>query len=467
MSVNPNSKNISLKFENFKNNSDIKIIKKISCENPISINENKEEISHELLSKILNTIKNNCLNIFYPDPNNDFKKQIDSLNYKFYLETERYLTNKNKEKCQTTLFIILLKQINVYIKEIERLNLILINTKFDPKHIMERTNEIIKKQNELLIKEELIKTLKESNSNIEFKYLESIINEDKLKKEIQMLKKENCFFKKGYLDKHKLNYNKKRINKTYVKNEKSDNILQKLTLPNFHLSNIKNLILNENELYKSIGKHHYYSHKYEKGANLKKRNSSDNKNKILSNSFLKLNKIIIADFKANKERRLLLQKYQRRKDKTNISHKNNNNTINSTNKNILKRNRENSPRSNYLNNKTIISLRLNKVVDNNNYYIINNISPGKNTLNSRSSNLDYSSIKQNKTEYIISNLEYYKKGFIFENSIDNKKNKENKDIKVKFCYSKNKDKKYLNIYGKIKYKKSNDNTSSILVSKKI
>jgi hypothetical protein len=247
MSVNPNSKNISLKFENFKNNSDIKIIKKISCENPISINENKEEISHELLSKILNTIKNNCLNIFYPDPNNDFKKQIDSLNYKFYLETERYLTNKNKEKCQTTLFIILLKQINVYIKEIERLNLILINTKFDPKHIMERTNEIIKKQNELLIKEELIKTLKESNSNIEFKYLESIINEDKLKKEIQMLKKENCFFKKGYLDKHKLNYNKKRINKTYVKNEKSDNILQKLTLPNFHLSNVKNLILNENE----------------------------------------------------------------------------------------------------------------------------------------------------------------------------------------------------------------------------
>ena len=72
----------------------------------------------------------------------------------------------------------MLKQINVYIKEIERLNLILIYTKFDHKHIRERTDEIIKKHNELLIKEELIKTLKESNSNIEFKYLESIINED-------------------------------------------------------------------------------------------------------------------------------------------------------------------------------------------------------------------------------------------------------------------------------------------------
>ena len=210
MSVNPNSKNISLKFEYFKKNSNIKQIKNISCENPISINENKEEISHELLSNILDTINNNCLNMFYPDPNNDFKKKIDSLNLKFYLETERYLTNKNKtEKFQTTLFIILFKQIIVYIKEIERLNLIIINTKFDPKHIMERTDEIIKKQNDLLIKEELIKTLKESNSNIESKYLESIINEDKLKKELQILKKENCFFKKEVLRKHKLNYNKK------------------------------------------------------------------------------------------------------------------------------------------------------------------------------------------------------------------------------------------------------------------
>ena len=83
MSINPNSKNISLKFKNFKKNSNIKQIKNISCKNPININENKEEIFHELLSNILDTINNNCLNMFFPDPNNDFKKQIDSLNLKF------------------------------------------------------------------------------------------------------------------------------------------------------------------------------------------------------------------------------------------------------------------------------------------------------------------------------------------------------------------------------------------------
>ena len=101
-----------------------------------------------------------------------------------------------------------------------------------------------------------------------------------------------------------------------------------------------------------------------------------------------------------------------------------------------------------MNKKATISLRLNNIVNKNNYYTINNIVNdigGKNTLDSRLPNLDYSIIKQNKTEYIISDLEDYKKGFLYENSIDNKKNKENQDIKATFYFSKNKDKKYLNI----------------------
>ena len=100
------------------------------------IKEIKEESSNELLSRILDTINSNSLNIFYADSNNDFKKKIDSLNLKFYLETEKYLSNKNRsEKCQTSLFIILFKQINTYIEEIERLNLIIIKRKYEPKKI--------------------------------------------------------------------------------------------------------------------------------------------------------------------------------------------------------------------------------------------------------------------------------------------------------------------------------------------
>ena len=60
------------------------------------IYDSKEEISNELLSRILDTINSNSLNIFYPDSSSEFKKKIDALNLKFYLETEKYLSNKKK-----------------------------------------------------------------------------------------------------------------------------------------------------------------------------------------------------------------------------------------------------------------------------------------------------------------------------------------------------------------------------------
>ena len=59
----------------------------------------------------------------------------------------------------------------------------LIQKKYDPKKIIERTDEIIKKQNEFITKENLIKALKDSKSNMENKLLEAIISENKLKKE--------------------------------------------------------------------------------------------------------------------------------------------------------------------------------------------------------------------------------------------------------------------------------------------
>ena len=161
--------------------------------------ETSDQSPIELLSKILDTINNNSLNVFYPDSNNEFKKKIDSLNLEFYLETEKFLSNKNpSEKCQTSLFIILFKQINIYIEEIGRLNL------------MERTDEIIKKQNEFITKENLIKALKDSKSNMENKLLEAIISENKLKKEIEILKQEKEIYKN-------------QINKNNIENCKNNN----------------------------------------------------------------------------------------------------------------------------------------------------------------------------------------------------------------------------------------------------
>ena len=66
-----------------------------------------DENPNQVVSKILDNINSNSLSSFY-DSESEFKNKIDSLNLKFYLETEKYLSNKNRsEKCQTSLFIIL------------------------------------------------------------------------------------------------------------------------------------------------------------------------------------------------------------------------------------------------------------------------------------------------------------------------------------------------------------------------
>ena len=119
-----------------------------------------DENPNQVVSKILDNINKNSLSTFY-DSESEFKNKIDSLNLKFYLETEKYLCNQNKKiKTQTSLFIILFKQIIIYIEEIERLNLIIINKKFKPENIIKRTDNIAQKQKEFQTKEDIINIYK-------------------------------------------------------------------------------------------------------------------------------------------------------------------------------------------------------------------------------------------------------------------------------------------------------------------
>ena len=172
---------------------------KTQCQNFRSMNgiHDKQQNSNEIISNLLDNLNKNSLNIFYRDSSSIFKKKIDELNLKFYLETEKYLSNQNKqEKTQSSLFIILFKQIKVYIEEIERLNLIILQKKYEPRNIIERTDEILKKQKDLETKEQLIKTLKDSKNFAENKLSEILINEDKLKKENERLKQQNEIYKR-------------------------------------------------------------------------------------------------------------------------------------------------------------------------------------------------------------------------------------------------------------------------------
>ena len=113
------------KFKNYKeaanhltlNNPNNKTIKNNENDKEEDINQN------QTLSNIIDAINENNLNAFYEDDNSNFKRNIAQLNLKFYLETEKIIksSNNNNEACfnSNTLFLILFKQINLYISEIE------------------------------------------------------------------------------------------------------------------------------------------------------------------------------------------------------------------------------------------------------------------------------------------------------------------------------------------------------------
>ena len=168
--------------------------------NNTNIKINTDKIDEMNFIKTIDDMKQNVLDYYY-DKNSAFKQKIDNLNLKFYLETEKYLNNSKKndsnrnQKLQANLFIILFQQINVFIEEIERLNKIILDNKFKKEQILLRTNELNEKKNDILLKDNLIQSLKQSNTNTEKKLLETLLHEDKLMKDNQRLRKENETYK--------------------------------------------------------------------------------------------------------------------------------------------------------------------------------------------------------------------------------------------------------------------------------
>ena len=231
----------------FRENNRLNLIKANACNNQYKLTsndsfENLDENAPQVVSKILDNINKNSLSAFY-EPDSEFKNKIDTLNLKFYLETEKYLSNqKQKIKTQTSLFIILFKQIIIYIKEIERLNLIIIQKKYEPENIIKRTDDIAQKQKEFQTKEDIINVLKKSQSNLESKLLLSFINENNLNKKIEQLQKENDFFRniiENITTKNKNEKNDQIISENFD-NDKNDESYIRYNKNNFNENHYRN-----------------------------------------------------------------------------------------------------------------------------------------------------------------------------------------------------------------------------------
>ena len=168
--------------------------------------------TNESLSNIIDVINNNNLNLFYQD---------DSTNY-----------NSNN------LFLILFKQITLYIKEIERLNVIILELKKDEQSEQKMASFIQKREMDYETKKNIINALRFSNDTLEKKINNLIMSENNLKQENLRLIQENQFYKnnnssntninnishtneKGHSNqKHQKNKNKTDLysNKKYIKN---------------------------------------------------------------------------------------------------------------------------------------------------------------------------------------------------------------------------------------------------------
>ena len=504
------------------NNDEKPSIKKLNedlnnTNNKTSLNNSLDSIdenSNEVVAKILDTINKNSLSIFY-DSDSEFKNKIDSLNLKFYLETEKYLCNQNKKfKTQTSLFIILFKQINIYIEEIQRLNLILLTKKYKTENIIKRTNELTLKKKELQTKEDIIKALKISQFNMETKLLQAIINENNLNKKIENLQKEIEIYKNKILsmnntsetqtikidkimsnsfryknEKKELDEGKHKINNNQIKKSSHNSVCITINHNNnINNNNINNNNINNNfniNISKSIKSKSpnsvntkEYPIKLNKFTNSMsvdiKRNHSQNESKLKMNNSIKneteiknktkcvLNKDKIK--KHNNNEMIYLGSLITKLNKTEKVTKNNskvkieqetknNNTIDLSNNN----NNDLIQRNNYkkiiINNKNTISGDENLTNRKKKKINNNNLENDLNLFNSYLNNNSYNLIKTTKTKILKSDLDrnkYSDSNYKCFNTIEN----ENEKQRYENAFN------YFKLF-KNKQKKSNENNNNI------
>jgi hypothetical protein len=239
----------------------------------------KQDERNFMLVNLLDGININNLGQFYPKDESVFKKKIDKLNYRFYLETEKFLNNKTEsEKCQDQLFMILFKQISLYVQEIERLNIIL-REKIEFERVnKDKCDDIFRKEKECNSMQMLINNLRVTNKNLEKRLNDKIITEEKQKNEITSMERQIKFYKEKMqielMIKKTHEMNKNRVTKRYPPEEN-------LNETSSHLDTGTNI--STEDLSKTFNK---------------KRNNSDNNN---TDSTASLKKSVILASEAKRE----------------------------------------------------------------------------------------------------------------------------------------------------------------------
>ncbi len=164
------------------NNKDSKILNSTQNNNNDLDNNNSEDSFVELL----NSIPLNNLNDYYDIETSAFKKRCDKLNLKFYWETESLANQKEIPYPYNKLFIILFKEISLYIEEIERLNKQLRQKNKNEKYYQEKLSEYLQKEKDGLINKQKLKNVQKTNKILEKKEVKLRNEIDKLQHKINI-----------------------------------------------------------------------------------------------------------------------------------------------------------------------------------------------------------------------------------------------------------------------------------------
>ena len=233
-------------------------------------NENNDNID-----SLLNSIKISNLNEYYDIETSIFKKRCDKLNILFFNESESLPPNKEIPYPYNKLFIILFKEISIYIEEIKRLNILLRQNNKSEKQLFQNNNfvNVKNKKNNLKIydnvnfKKNYIKST--SNSFVNSSIIQKKINKnniitcdkkEKIKVNEKIKKKENIFLNDEEIEKNKKKINKSFINKEIsiqqsLNNEINEEIIERCMNQYedelYNLQNLEKIVLNQKNLINS------------------------------------------------------------------------------------------------------------------------------------------------------------------------------------------------------------------------
>ena len=198
--MDSNNISISSEKEKDKNNINISSLNQNKINNQGSITNNTTEninindynSNNNSSLNILNFINEmpfENLNDYYDIESSLFLKRVEKLNLKFFWISECVLNQQDIKYPYNKLFLILFKQISLYIEEIAKLNKQLKQKNKNEKYYQIKISQMKQKEKEYLLNKQMLKNLQRDHKLLEKKNEKNINEIEKLNKKLNSLNK--------------------------------------------------------------------------------------------------------------------------------------------------------------------------------------------------------------------------------------------------------------------------------------